>query len=474
MLLTRRTQVLAKVQDVDGVAVSPSSSDGVLIYDPEYSEDTAYADRVPASATLSRDNTPPGLVKGSLSFSSDFRGSGAIATAPEWGKLARACGHREQNLVRLTLTGMSSTERLQVGEIVQQSSGAVRGICLTDLLGANGDILVLPIVGTFTAAALVGESAAATATVSAVDSTDEGWAYSPDSLRLVQWSSGAWAASTPSGVGVVLRIVRAGFDVGAVQVVQLGTGSSWVAGVYGVLLWGTLANGDVLTDASGNAATLSATPTTPRTPCMTANSNLDGLLRQLVDARGDFTLEGAAGEPLVFRWNFTGRPVAHTAALPVTVTTLGTTRAPRLFGCFAGIGYGSQFYRLPVRQVTIAPGNTLGVRQDVGSTGGYGGTLISNRKPKITIEVENVGLAFDWRTRMQSEQNVRLGIVLGGDGAGTWSGRTAGNTLAVAAPNCQVVSMSGGDADGIATYTIDLEPRRILEAGDDEYVLAMF
>lgn len=470
-MLSKRHQVLVKIQDTDGVGVSPGSSDGVLIYDPEFSESAAFQDRQPASATLSRDNTPPGLTTGQLVFSSDFRGSGTIATAPECGKLLQIAGHRQQALVRLTLSGMSATERIQVGEIVNQTS-AVRGICLTDLSGAVGDIVVLPIVGTFTAAALVGESGAASATVSAVDATDEGFGYTPDSLRLIQWNSGAWAASNPSGVGVVLQILRGGFVVGAVQVIELGTGSSWVAGVKGALLWGSLANADVLSDGT-NTATLSATPTLVRGPCATANSNLDGLLRQLQDCRADFTLEGAAGEPLVLKWTLAGRPQAYTGALPVTVTGLSTVRAPRLFGAFVGIGYGAQFYRLPIRSISLSPGNTVGVRQDVNATGGHGGTLISNRLPKITIEVENTGLGFDWRTRLQSEQNVRFGAVLGGNGLGTFAGRSAANTMIVAAPNCQVRSISDGDSDGVATYTIELQPNRTLEGGDDDYVLAM-
>lgn len=472
-MLKRKQQILTKIETVEGTPESLSSGDAVLVYDPEApKDDVNFLSRVPAGPTLSRQNTPPGLTTRALTFKEDFRGSGAIATAPSFGRHLRTCAHREIGLVRLTLTGMSSTERIQVGELVQQGSTAIRGMCLTDLSGVNGDIVVMMIAGTFTATStLTGESGAASATIGAVSSTNEGFGYVPDSARLVQWNSGAWSASTPSGTGVVLDIQRGGFVVGSVQVTALGTGSSWVAGVQGQLLWGSMLNADVLTDGT-NSATLSANPTQIRMPSLTIGANLDGFNRVLSGVRGNFTLEGSGGEPLVFSYEWRGRAASHGSALQLATSGLSTIRAPRLFQAFCGIGYGSQFYRMPVKSIQLTPANTIGNRLDANAAGGLQGTQVTDRDPTITIEVDQLGMGFDWLTRRNLEQNVRFGAVLGGDGSGSWAGRTAANTMVLAAANCQVVEVSDGDQDGFATVQVTLRPRSIQESGDDEYCLA--
>jgi hypothetical protein len=473
-MLKRKQQILSAVETVEGSAVTLGAGDAVLVYDPEAPADEVdFLSRVPAGPSLSRDNTPPGLTTRTLAFTEDFRGSGVIATAPSWGRHARGASHREQAIVRLTLTGMSSSERIQVGEIVNQTS-AVRGIALSDLTGVNGDIVVMPILGTFAAAATVtnGEGGGAVASCTAISSTNEGFGYTPDSARLLQWNNGAWAPSPPAATGVVLQVLRAGFVVGAVQLTSLGTGSV-TTNVQGQMIWGGMLNADVISDGV-NSATLSADPTQLRGLSLTLSDNLDGWQRVLAGARAGFTLGGQGGEPLVFKWAWQGRATSQAAALQLVTSGLSAVRAPRLFAAFCGVGYLGQFYRFPLKSIQFDPGHTISKRKDANAAGGLLGVSVTDREPKITIEVDAVGMAFDWLTHRNLEQNIRFGAVLGGDGSGNWAGRTIANTVAIAAPNCQVREIKDGDQDGFSTLTVTLYPRRVIESGDDEYCLATY
>lgn len=480
-MLIRKTQILAGVEVSDGVAVALTGADAVTVYDPDAADDDVnFLDRKPAGQTLSRDNTPPGLTVRSNKFKSDFRGSGAVGTAPEWAKFARGSAMRQVNLVSMAMTGISSSEQYTVGELVYQGASLAAataiGVCLTHQRGADGTILVAVIYGTFAGATnVIGNSCAATASAGTPTTSGVGYGYLPDSLRQIQTSVASWSPSAPpiAGVGAVLQILRSGFTVGAIQVVDAGGGPNWSTTPIAVLLWGDLANGDVITDGT-YSATLNATPTQIRTPSLTLYNNLDGFRRDATGARGNFTLAGSAGEPLVFDWEFKGKAYQHLSALPATTTTLGGTRAPRLFGAFAGLGFGNQFYRMPIKKIELTPGNTVGQRTDANAAGGSIGTVVTDRDPSIQIEVEQVGMGFDVLSMRNGESVVRFGAVLGGDGTGAYGGRAAGNTMVVAAPNCQVTEVKTGNADGFATWQLTLKPRRSVEAGDDEFVLAAF
>lgn len=478
-MLTERQQLLSKIEIADGLAVTPTGSDATLIYEPDCDDDVTFLERRPAGATLSQASDPAGLTLRRNTFKSDLRGSGSVGTVPEWGKHCQASAMRQVNLVRLDMTGVSSTEQYTVGEIVYQGASVAAatalGICMTHLRGADGTILVAPIAGTFAAATTIGRSCAASATAATPVTSGEGFGYLPDSLRLLSISVASWTPSAPalSTVGAVMQVTRGGFVVGAIQVIDAGSGGTWATSIQAVLLYGDIADTDVLTDGT-TSGTIDDDPVQIRTPSLTLWNNLDGFLRKTAGARGTFTLAGDSGAPLMFSWDFLGKAEAHNSALPVATGALGATRPPRLFGAFVGLRFGAQFYRMPVKRLELNIANTVGPREDANAAGGSNGTVVTARKPVISIEVEQVGMAFDVLGMRNSEAEVALGAVLGGDGTGTYAGRTAGNTCVLAAPNLQIKQVKPGSSNGIATWQIDAEPKKFQDAGDDELVLAVF
>jgi hypothetical protein len=250
-----------------------------------------------------------------------------------------------------------------------------------------------------------------------------------------------------------------------------------VSGVTGSLLWGTALSGNTLDDGAGNTTTLSADPTQLRTPSLSIGHNLDGFLRQTSGARIEWSLEGNGGEPLVFAMNARGRPAGKSAALTLSTSGLNAIRSPRLFGAFCGVGYLGQFYRFPVKSVKVSPNNKLVNRLDANQSGGLLSVQIADREPTIIVEFDQVGMAFDWISRRDNEENISFGCMLGGDGTGTYAGRTTSpsvaRTMIIAAPNCQVAECPDGDQDGYATVQVTLKPRYLRDAGDDDLVLAL-
>jgi hypothetical protein len=480
-MLIERQQILGKIETSDGVPVTPSASDAVLIYDPECDDDVSFLERRPSGSTLSQQFDPAGLTMRRNTFKTDLRGSGAPGTAPEWAKFALASAMQQRSLVLMALTSVSNTEHFMPGEIVWQGStyatATAVGICVTYLKGVDGSILVVPISGTFAAGTVNGLGSLSVATAGTPTTSGVGFGYVPDSQRVVSVTVDAWSPGAPAiaAVGAVLLVLRGVFVVGAIQVLDAGAGPNWAITFTASLLFGEIADVDNLVSAElGILAAVDGEPIQTRTPSLTIWNNLDGFLRKTAGSRGTFTLEGDAGGPLVFSWDFLGKAVSHSAALPVATGALGSTRPPRLFGAFAAFLYGSQMFRLPVKRIALNQANTVGPREDANAAGGSQGTFVTARRPTLSVEVEMAGMAWDALGFRNNETQVGFAAVLGGNGSGTFAGRTAGNTLVLAAPNCQLKQARPGNSNGVATWQLELEPKKVLDAGDDEVILAAY
>ena len=76
MPITRKQQLLAKLETTEGGGATFTSSDAVEVFDPSISDSVDLLDRSPAGATLSRDFTPVGRKTRDITFTSDLKGSG--------------------------------------------------------------------------------------------------------------------------------------------------------------------------------------------------------------------------------------------------------------------------------------------------------------------------------------------------------------------------------------------------------------
>ena len=472
MPVNRKQQLLAKIETSEGTSASPAGSDAILVFDPALSDTIDVLDRVPSGASLSRDFAPVGRQTRTVTFRSDFRGSGDASLsggidAPDWQKLLFSCGYRAgtmQSVVLGAVTGIG----FQLGEIVTQSSGTIRGVVVgiynsagsltpIHIATASGNVLVVAnVAGTFTAAATAGASSGSTSTASAVSAVP-GILCQPTSTKSIAVTAASWSGTAPAAGAVVTIESPAGTPVGAMQLL-VDNGSTMVD-FSASLLYGTALATYTLRAADGTSTTTITTAAQSLTPSLTIRHNLDGRQRDLLGARGDFTLEGEVGQPMQFSWTFSGDIGTTVDAAAVTTSGLSTVRPPRLLGAFCTYGYGSGIHRIPTKRVSFAQGNTVNPNLDANRAGGATGSNITDRDPAFTVTVDAIHGGFDWEAIRNSGQTMRVGFVLG---------TTAGNVMTIVAPVCQVTEVQLGDSDGIATFDVTIRPRRINESGDDE------
>ncbi len=464
MPVNRKQQVLAKIETSEGTDAAPGASDAIQIYEPALSDSVDIQERVPAGPTLSRDLTPVGRKTRTLTFKSDFRGSGDTGTAPDWSKTLRAAGYSlasAKACVAGTITGIG----FMVGELVTQSSGTIKAMCVAILQNttnaplhrttSTSDILVLvELTGTITAAATVGASSGSSTTLSAAIAYP-GFAYGPTSDKTVNVTTAAWTGTAPA-VGDTVEVQQpAGITVGHVQILADNGG---MVDFDITLLWGTLLATYTLRTAGG-ATTTATTVVQDETPSISFRHNLDGRRRSLLGSRGDFSLEGEVGAPMQWSWTFSG-DIGPSVDTPAVATTgLSTVRPPRLLGAQISVGFGSLQARLPVKRITVANNGNVVPNLDANRAGGSTGSNITDRDPTISIQVDAVNGAFDWEDLRDDQTFVRISAVIGD---------TLTNMVGFAASQCQITEVTLSDADGYATMDITLKPRRINESGDDE------
>jgi len=473
MPITRKQQLLAKLETTEGGGATFASSDAVEVFDPSISDSVDQLDRSPAGSTLSRDFTPVGRKTREVTFTSDLKGSGTASTVPPWGLLLEACGYRQdddgtRSFRILNVSLGSVTGSFQLGEQITQTSsnvGVVVGVFSasnTPLSQTSADsdyLIVVEVLGTLTSTtATTGGSSGATDSTLTVATTSNHHAYMPTSEKLLNITIGAWAVDANPVPGEVFSVKNGSTLVGSVQLVYEHSSTDLDV----ALLWGEIADGYTLTESSGETATISGDPDPVLTPSLAVRHNLDGRNRLLLGSRGSFSMTGEVGQPLSFTWTFTGDVGTDADAVPITTSGLSSVRAPRLLGALCVYGEGSNVRDLQTKSITFDSGNTVASNLDANSTGGATGANVTDRDPSITVTVDNTLSTMDWEDLRDNGTTVRAAFVLGS---------TGGNVVSVVAPVCQVTDVAISDAEGVSTFDVTLRPRRINETGDDEIFL---
>lgn len=486
MPITRKHQIAAKLETAEGTDIwggsPPASTDVVRVYDPQVQDSTEFDDTVPSGASLSRDYQAVGRQGRSMTFGADFVGNNTGATdtlkrnaVPPWDAFVRASSTKrvDMTLATGTVTAGPFYPGEKVGDASWAGSPTNWGIAANDGVGG---LFIVPIVGDFgSATAVYGQASGASIGTATIDTT-EGLAYLPDSLQTVavNLTVAGWSAATPSD-GDVLLIKRSGEQVGSCRIVTIGD-PALVSLVYG-----SIANGDELHAADGSYATAeaSAAVVAVNSPSISIYSNLDGEARRLLGGRGDFTLGGETGKVLKFAFTMQGSPDDEVDELQIAGVSLSTLAAPKFAGAIFSVGYdrdaaldsptgtAAHFGTcIPAKSIEFAPGNSIEDRRGQCAASGVISARVVDRDPQLTIEFEKVGVgAFDWKRIMRRGVAVRLGFVIG---------TAVGNRVGIVLPSCQVVEVTDGEADGLATNQVTLRPRRLREAGDDEFALIKY
>lgn len=450
--------ILTKIETSQGVDASPGAPDVVAIFRPTVRDQYDIQQRQPAGFSLSQDVDPVGRNTRTVTFAQDFAGSGALGTAPPWGKHVRACGLRELDTDALTISTVVG--KIQMGEAVQVTGDATRwGIAVgSAATGATSLTVAWMAGGKPTASdALTGMASGATCDVDGIATRSK--AYRPDSTALVEVVVAAWAGGSAPAVGAHLVVVFAGEIVGGGTVFSKTTDTQFKLAMH----WGAIAAGVTLRTAA-SATTTVTTAIQTNVPSLTILSNLDTLERRTLGARGSWRLTGDNSQALQFEFTFLGQVGPHTDAAPPALTGLSTIAPPRLVGAVAGFGIGADFLRIPLKRIELDLAAQVGMRGDANQPGGDIGSDISTRRPQLRITVDKVGYgSANLLSRLQQAQTVRYACKYGS---------TAGNSMVIAAPRCQVVSIEDGADNGIATNIVTLEPKRVTFDGDDEFILA--
>lgn len=171
-MLTRKRQLAAKIEAVEGTAETLAAADAkLLVYNPKVNFDVAMFDRNPARPTFSNIGKIPGKRPAGLSFRLELRGSGAAATVPEWGKLLQACGFGVNALKSMNI-GAITNGPFQHGETIAGGTSAAKGRVVINTANGATAILFVSVSGTFVSGEVItGGTSTATTTTSSVPAT---------------------------------------------------------------------------------------------------------------------------------------------------------------------------------------------------------------------------------------------------------------------------------------------------------------
>lgn len=182
-------------------------------------------------------------------------------------------------------------------------------------------------------------------------------------------------------------------------------------------------------------------------------------IKQVVGARGKVTFEHVKGQPVIARFEFTGKYVE-----PIEGVFLAQQALGQLPPVFLGAGFSLFGVSHAIQNLTIDPAAEVALRNDANDPTGNTGGIIVGRRPIGTMDPEAPLIATE---------NLYAELTDNTEGVLTYSlGTGAGNVYTFAAPAAQIVNNQDADRDGILTRALDLVLNRSAPAGEDEMSLA--
>jgi len=171
-MLTRKRQVVSKIESVEGTAETLAVGDAkTLAYNPRVSFDPEMFSRDPARLTFTNIAKVIGKRPGALSFGLEVRGSGSAATAPDWGKHFQNCGCGV-NLLKSINIGAVTAGPFQHGETITGGTSAGKGRVIVNTANGASAIFYVIISGTLQSGEVItGGTSGATATTSSSATT---------------------------------------------------------------------------------------------------------------------------------------------------------------------------------------------------------------------------------------------------------------------------------------------------------------
>lgn len=233
-----------------------------------------------------------------------------------------------------------------------------------------------------------------------------------------------------------------------------GAGSAGAVPEVGPLL---RASGWAETISSGTSVTYKPTSTQANHKSSTMFFYDDGLLLQMVGARGKCTFDLQVGMPAMMGVEFTGHFVSITdVALPTA--TYDSTVPPILVSVPFAIGA----YSAIISKLAFDMGLEISIPENIAAADGYGEIQITGRNPtgsfnplRVTVATQN--FIDKWQTGVAAA--LATGTI----------GGTAGNRLSVSMPAVTYTEVGRGNQANVGTYELKFAAAE--STGDDEVSL---
>jgi len=201
-------------------------------------------------------------------------------------------------------------------------------------------------------------------------------------------------------------------------------------------------------------------PASSSIPSVTLALYMDGKIYKMWGARGTAKLLLEAGKAGIISFEFLGADFSEAdGALLSDGVSYNSVKPPT----FQSASLTVDSYAAIVSRLEIDLGNALSLRQDANTSSGHKSAVITNRRPTIGFDPENVLVATEdflgnWRSGTEMAFTTTIGSV-------------AGNTIAVTAPKVQYQEAKLGDREGVSM--VDLLGLCCLNSGDDEWQIAI-
>jgi len=196
-------------------------------------------------------------------------------------------------------------------------------------------------------------------------------------------------------------------------------------------------------------------PATASIPSVTMAQYMDGKIYKMWGARATAKLLLEAGKPGIFTFDCLGADFSDTDGDLLEGVTYNAVKPPT----FQNATLTIDSYAAIVSRVELDFGNVLALRTDAAQPGGNLSAAITNRRPTISFDPENVLVATeDFLGNWRSGSEMAFTATIGSD---------TGNTIAITAPKVQYQEARLADRDGISI--VELVGLCCLNSGDDEW-----
>lgn len=197
------------------------------------------------------------------------------------------------------------------------------------------------------------------------------------------------------------------------------------------------------------------------TETLTLGVNVDGSLWQIYGARGNAVLTLTPNGLCWVDFSFTGIWDAFTAAAAWSGISYESTEPTRWYNAAFTLNYGGAWATGVVGDYGLDFGNDVRLKDDANSSTGLKYAKIIDRNPVGSFVIDQVLPSDeDFYSYMETPTMGSLSLLLG---------TATGNKLTITAPKLQIQTLTPGERDGDATWTVGA--KYTINSGDDEWVL---